>query len=204
MVVGIVAIFLYELISIFRDAPNFTTADFSIELFFSRVLNTFGNVRHFVISSELIYLIDAGQVKHTLGKPLLNILFAAFPRRYFPWKPTYISESALVGSLILNRDFRVSGMPPGNFAYGYLNFGIFGVVLVSLISGFFMRWLYFSFIKPYWNKKDIPNGNILLYSLLVGNAYSIVSTDVQIKVIILVIGFLYIELTARRRAKRKY
>ena len=119
----------------------------------------------------------------------MNIFVAPFPRSLFPWKPTFIADSALVGSLILNREENVFGMPPGNFMWGYLNFGIIGVVAFSIVSALAMKWLYGSFVEPYLEKhRPTPSGNILIYVLFVGELAAILSTEVQIKIIVLLVG----------------
>lgn len=190
LVVGLILlVLLYEGFGMVRDYD----IEVSTSSLFSNIVDTFAHETHFVISSELLYLMEKGNVDYLWGAPLLNIFVAAFPRKYFPWKPTYIADSALVGSLILGRDDHVFGMPPGNFMWGYLNFGIVGVILFSIVSAWAMRWLYNSFILPYLNnKKPVPKGNILVYVLLVGEMCSILSTEVQIKIIVLMVGLSFI------------
>ena len=184
-------ILVYEGIGELRDRREFESYESFQEESVTDVVDTLGDIKHFVISSELIYNIDNKYIQHTWGAPMLNILYAGFPRKLFPWKPTYIAESALVGSLILDRDENVFGLPPGVFAYGYLNFGWAGVILFAVICGLFMKWLYTVLILlPREKSEVLPRGNILLYMLSVNYAYIIISTEAQTKLIMNLIGFI--------------
>lgn len=198
--VGIIVIIIYQILGNIRDVAGFHISDISLLSVFGKMIDTMGSIIHFDISSEIVYLIDHNQVGYLYGKPFFSILFAALPRKFFPWKPRYIADSALVGSLILNRDSQVYGMPPGPFAYGYLNFGWIGVVLVAIISGYFMKWFYYKFIAAY--KKDfikVPNGNVLLYALSINSLREILSTEVQINFICILVGFLILEITSKKK-----
>ena len=95
------------------------------------------------------------------------------------------------------------GLPPGTFAYGYLNFGIIGVVLFAAMSGIAIKWLYDGFIRPYWGKTDIPNGNILIYVLLVQYICDILSTEVQIKLILYGAGLVFVVLFSKLKKRRE-
>ena len=191
--IAVVFILVYETIGSVRDTKEseYDSQTIIEEGLLDRSLDALGNVRHFVVSSELIYMIDHHYIKHTKGVPLLNIFYAPFPRKLFPWKPTYIAESALVGSLILDRDTDIYGLPPSVFAYGYLNFGWAGVILFSIICGLFMKWLYTAFCLNYIeNGEKVPDGTIILYTLLVIYAYTVTSTEAQTKMILVLVGFM--------------
>ena len=192
LMVALVFILAYEIVGSIRDTKDTQYGNNPLieNNLVEQSVDALGNVKHFVISSELIYMIDHHYIDHTWGAPLLNIFYAPIPRKLFPWKPTYIAESALVGSLILDRDTEVYGLPPSMFSYGYLNFGWVGVILFSVICGLFMKWFFSVFILDYLNKGEtIPNGNIVFFSLAASYAYVIISTEVQVKMIITIIGF---------------
>lgn len=197
---AVLLLFIYLLFGAFR-AGNSTAYFGSI---FKQILDTFSSIEHFVIASELLFLVKEHRVEYLFGRPLLNIFVAPFPRRYFPWKPPYIADSIVVGDIILRGSGRkVFGLPPGTFAYGYLNFGIIGVVLFAAMSGIAIKWLYDGFIRPYWGKTDIPNGNILIYVLLVQYICDILSTEVQIKLILYGAGLVFVVLFSKLKKRRE-
>ena len=205
LMVALVFILAYQIIGSIRDTKESeygSSFSLSNETLLDRGVDALGDIQHFVISSELIYMIDSHYIDHTWGAPLLNIIFAPIPRKLFPWKPTYIAESALVGSLILDRDTDVYGLPPSVFSYGYLNFGWIGVILFSVICGLYMKWFYSVFILKYLDKGEaIPNGNVILYTLTVGYAYVIISTEAQTKMIITLIGFCLLFIMTRGKGE---
>lgn len=203
----IVFIFVYEKMGSLRDNKEISMDDFfdlKIEESASKFVDAMGNIQHFVISSEVVFNVDNGYIPHVYGKPLFNILVAPLPRKLFPWKPTYIADSALVGSFLLDRDTNVFGLPPGVFAYGYLNFGWIGVILFSIICGLFMKWLYVVLVLKYHELgQSIPYGNIILYTLTVNSAYTIISTEAQIKLIMYLTGFLILFILTRSKGEQE-
>lgn len=202
IVIGAIGlVFIYMVFGMYRNAASSAPGSFLTQL-----AKTFSSIEHFVISSELLFLLRSNRAGYLFGKPLLNIFVAPFPRRYFPWKPAYIADSVVVGDIILRGSGRnVFGLPPGMFAYGYLNLGIIGVVLSAVICGLAMKWLYESFVMPFWGKREIPNGNILVYSLLIQYICDVLSTEVQIKLILFGVGIFIVGFLSgkKRRYKRK-
>ena len=197
-IASIFLVLFYEVFGFIRDYDVEVTAGNMV----SNLVDTFAYEPHFIISSELIYLIDSEQVDYTFGSPLLNIFFAPFPRSLFPWKPKFIGDSALVGSIILGRDTDVYGLPPSNFSWGYLNFGFIGVVLFSIISALAMKWLYVSFVSRYLKGgRTVPTGNILIYIILVGGMYAIMSTEMQIKLVFMSVGVFTLLFFAKKRIR---
>lgn len=164
------------------------------------ILDIFDKVEHLGITTNLIGLIDSGEIEHTYGKPLLGIIYAPFPRSIFPSKPKFIAESALVGSLIYNVDYFSIGLPPGLYGYGYLNFGWIGVFVFAMVSGICVNIFYNSLVGFYYKKKErVPSGNVLVYCSLMSLVVNPLSTEVQIKVLIIVFPLLFFYLFARMR-----
>lgn len=199
---GVGLTFIYVIFGIMRDTTQNVTLDYFLRNIVMSLIHEFSRILHFVISTELIWMVCNGGIGHTYGKPLLNILVAPFPRSIFSWKPKYIAESFYVGSLILGAEKRIYGLPPGPFAYGYLNFGFLGLIIFAIICGRFMGYMYNSLIGEYQKRRErIPNGNILLYAVLLPFSMEILSTECQINILIYLIGITFVFYTARDRRK---
>jgi oligosaccharide repeat unit polymerase len=130
----------------------------------------------------------------------MNVFYAPIPRAVWPKKPI-IAESALVGSWLKKSDI-LSGLPPGLFGYGYLNFGWIGVVLFAGITGIVISRFYFWCIARYTsNGKKVPNGSVLIYSLFYFLITNPISTEVQVSILIQVPFLLLIFFNCRSNSK---
>lgn len=150
----------------------------------SQLLKILAGIEHHHNSAGVIYKVDRGEIPMQFGKPLTNLLLAPIPRVYWSEKPI-IAESALVGAW-LKKSVVISGLPPGIFGYGYLNFGWFGVVGFGLISGLCVSRFYYYLIGYYFeNRMRSPNGNIVIYSIFAFLIANPLSTEVQISILML-------------------
>ena len=143
-------------------------------------VQTLGDVEHHQITASVIGLVDSGQVELLKGRQLPVVFVAPIPRALWAGKPV-IAESALVGQMILGRRFH--GLPAGMFGYGYLNFGWLGVILFGLVGGATASWFFRALVCGYDSPRDVPRGNVLVFSVLAFLVPFVLSTEVQIGIL---------------------
>ncbi|WP_036829988.1 hypothetical protein, partial [Photobacterium sanctipauli] len=100
------------------------------------------------------FLGDRSQLKY--GETYINWLFAPIPRSIYPNKPQGVGKLNAVENY--SRDD--TAIPPGVVGESYWNFGVFGVIIVGLFWGVFLKILW-SYHQS--KKKDTFSG--LLYIL---------------------------------------
>ncbi|WP_209121734.1 O-antigen polymerase [Alkalihalobacillus sp. BA299] len=177
--IGLILVIFYQIYGEFRLLGEVSAES---EPFFTRVVNVIEDVRHDDITAASIYVVDADESKLLLGRPLINLFLAPIPRGIYENKPI-IAESAIVGELVLGGG-QGYGLPPGIFGYGYLNFKWIGVIIFAAISGLTVRFFYEKLVGFYKNRKiKIPEGNIVVYSMLCLYVTNPLSTEIQIKVL---------------------
>lgn len=83
------------------------------------------------------------------------------------------------------------GLPAREYGVVFLNFGLFGVLLFSLLTGILVGVLYKNLIKS----KEMHNfWTVLIYATTIRNAFNFISTSAQINIIwnIFVLILLYV------------
>ncbi|MBL7471757.1 O-antigen polymerase [Robertkochia sediminum] len=100
------------------------------------VFKTF-NTLHYDAFANIMATIDYVSVNGlTYGFQLLSALFFFIPRSLWPAKP--ISTGELIGNyLISDYDFVFNNLSNPLISEGYVNFGLFGVVLFAILLGYF-------------------------------------------------------------------
>lgn len=96
------------------------------------------NLADHVTSSHIINAVP-DRLEHAYGTTVANWLVAPIPRSVWPDKPI-VSAGPTIGVAVFGTTR--SGVPPGVVAEGYWNFGIIGLVLFPLMSGWVLRALY--------------------------------------------------------------
>jgi oligosaccharide repeat unit polymerase len=147
------------------------------------------NTAHHHIAASTIRLAD--DEGYWMGEGLFNIIYAPIPRSIWPNKPI-IAESGAVG-IALKKSSEVNGvgLPPGNFAYSYLQYGMLGVVILSFLSGLFAGIVERYFLST-WSVF-----NIVLYTQIQGLVFFVFSTEIQMKVITVGLPLLLILFTSK-------
>jgi hypothetical protein len=142
------------------------------------------NTAHHHIAASTIRLAD--EEGFWMGEGLINIIYAPIPRDFWPNKPI-IAESGAVGAALKKSDnINGIGLPPGNFAYSYLQYGMLGVVFLSFLSGIFA-----GIIERYFlSTRSVFN--IVLYTQVQGLVFFVFSTEIQMKIITVVLPLLFI------------
>ncbi len=149
-------------------------------------LSIIKHTAHHHIAASTIFMADNDGFWY--GKSLANIIFAPIPRSIWPTKPI-IAESGAVGAQLKGSDTLSGiGLPPGNFAYYYLQGGVIGLVVLSIVSGFFSGCIEKFFLKT------TNEFNIVLYSQTQTLFFFVFSTEVQIKLLTTFIPLLFIYL----------
>lgn len=120
-----------------------------------------------------------GDFEYEYGKTLINIIFAPIPRSIWENKPI-IDETGIIGYKLMCSDFW--GLPAREYGVAFLNFGLFGVLLFSLLTGILVGVLYKNLIKS----KEMHNfWTVLIYATTIRNAFNFISTSAQINIILL-------------------
>lgn len=197
LLVFIIFISFYVALGNYRTASIHSDNTFNTDINISQILS---GVMHHHNTAAVVYKVDKEEIPLQLGSPLMNVFYAPIPRAVWPKKPI-IAESALVGSWLKKSDI-LSGLPPGLFGYGYLNFGWIGVVLFAGITGIVISRFYFWCIARYTsNGKKVPNGSVLIYSLFYFLITNPISTEVQVSILIQVPFLLLIFFNCRSNSK---
>lgn len=154
------------------------------ESFSEKVVEVVSKTEHHVNAAATIKMAEKDGFYY--GKTLINLVYVPMPRAMWPQKPV-TSESAAVGMQLKGVSSPAgAGLPPGLFAYGYLQFGLGGVFLIALIAGIFS-----GVIEKYFlANRSLPN--VLFYSQSQSMFVYIFSTEVQVKLIINIIMVLMI------------
>lgn len=169
----ILAIFVayYLIIGAARAQGQSGGADFS-----ERVVEVLSKTEHHINAAATIRMADKDGFY--FGKTLINLIYVPIPRSTWPEKPV-TAESGVVGMQLKGVSKAAgAGLPPGIFAYGYLQFGIGGVFLLALLAGIFCG----AIEKYFLSNRSLPN--ILFYSQSQALFIFIFSTEVQVKLII--------------------
>lgn len=149
-------------------------------------LNLVKNTAHHHIAASTVKLAD--EKGFWLGEGLINIIYAPIPRTVWPNKPI-VAESGAVGvALKESTEVDGAGLPPGNFAYSYLQYGLLGVIVFSFMSGWFA-----GIVENYFLNTS-STFNIVLYTQIQGLVFFIFSTEIQMKIITTVAPLLLIVL----------
>ncbi|PSW19488.1 hypothetical protein C9I98_11250 [Photobacterium sanctipauli] len=106
------------------------------------------------------FLGDRSQLKY--GETYINWLFAPIPRSIYPNKPQGVGKLNAVENY--SRDD--TAIPPGVVGESYWNFGVFGVIIVGLFWGVFLKILW-SYHQS--KKKDTFSGLLYILTLFYFN-----------------------------------
>tara|TARA_R110001599_G_scaffold3083_1_gene17206 strand:- start:2127 stop:3482 length:1356 start_codon:yes stop_codon:yes gene_type:complete len=166
--------FYYSVLGAFRSA-NISEAK-SEELTTEKVINVISKTEHHINAAATIQMADKDG--YYFGETLINLIYVPIPRAIWSEKPI-ISESAIIGMQLKGTNNPTgSGLPPGVFAYGYIQFGLPGVILTALLSG-----LIAGIAEKYFlSVLTIPS--ILLYSQCQALFIHVLSTEVQVKFLV--------------------
>jgi len=103
------------------------------------------------------------EVDFLYGKPYLGVILFFIPRYLWPDKPH--STGQYVGSIFFNKS--EGGVPPGEFADIFWNFGLLGVLILFFFKGQLLRLFINTFLIN--SKGSFRNALIIIYTLLVVN-----------------------------------
>lgn len=143
---------------------------------FQSAIDVVSKTEHQINAAATLKLADKDG--YMFGGNFLNVLFAVIPRKIWPEKPV-TAESAIVGMKLKNTsDPNGAGLPPGQTAYFYLNFGYAGVVSLFFLTGVFT-----GFVEKYFTS-NITHFSMLFYSQTAPMYINLFSTEVQVKFIV--------------------
>lgn len=124
---------------------------------------------------DTIYALDSGMIKYQHFKYLNRGIIGMIPRAIWKNKPELIDHSMIVSKLVYNID--TFGRPIGAFGFAYLCFGILGVIIFGLITGFITKKFYM------WMIENNGYIHIFLYSILVMHVMNIIKPEAVINII---------------------
>ncbi|MEP1744169.1 MAG: hypothetical protein ABJI60_02270 [Kangiellaceae bacterium] len=140
------------------------------------VINVLNKTEHHISAAATIQLADKGSYYY--GKTLMNVLYVPVPRSIWNEKPV-VAESVIIGMELKGTSSTVgSGLPPGVFAYGYIQFGLLGVIFTALLSGLIAG------VAEKYFLTVLTMPNILLYSQCQALFIHFLSTEVQVKFLV--------------------
>ncbi|WP_420453984.1 hypothetical protein [Rubrivirga sp.] len=108
------------------------------------LLETTVGGRHFLDLSKTSHIVEGvpDRIGYQYGVSYVAWVFMPVPRTVWLDKPP-LGAGPIIGREIF--DMQRAGVPPGMIAEAYLNFGVLGVVLVPLLIGVGLRWVYETF-----------------------------------------------------------
>ncbi|MFQ5707302.1 MAG: O-antigen polymerase [bacterium] len=123
---------------------------------------TVGN-RNWLGVAKTAHILDAVPEKldYQYGKTLLTWIVAPMPRTLWKEKPI-IRAGPILGRQIFMRKVDRTGVPPGYIGELYWNFGIIAIPLGMFLLGYWLKFLYFNFVKIITNNKNA----LLIYVFL--------------------------------------
>lgn len=128
-----------------------------------------------------------------LGRTYLNALFAPIPRKFWTNKPR--GPDSLYAQLFLHESNEGRGIPIGETAELYWNFGIVGVAFFSIIYGWLIRLAYYF----YWRRYPNP-ASIVTYAVFITGFHfateDIVTMEQQLALVF--VCYLFISLMAKK------
>ncbi|ANU13956.1 hypothetical protein BBI08_08875 [Planococcus halocryophilus] len=173
--VGLIALLFVELVGILRKVSQ---SHFSIDNLWSLIVNAAGATGRANTVPWLVESLLSGEIDYQLGKPLLNIIFAPIPRKFWDNKPEIIDGTVLIAhELTGSTNF---GMPAGPYGEAFFNFGWIGVILFAFLTGFIISRVYTIFIK---GREEQTVMNVVFYSLTIQSMLSIFSTSSQSRIL---------------------
>lgn len=142
------------------------------------------------------------RMDYLYGSSFFSWVTFPIPRSLWPNKPD-VSLGKMVKEQVLGQTTRLTGRPPSFMAEGYMNFGIFGYLIVSLLFGALTRVVWNTFRPLLANNKIATVFYISLmpfiYGLMNGNLSRIIVLMLLALTPLLVVAYLLRYLVVGRR-----
>jgi oligosaccharide repeat unit polymerase len=172
-IMGTLFLLFYLVIGAVRGVKE--GSDIQNEDFSSSVIQVLAKTEHHINAAATIQMAD--KEGFYWGKTLYNLIYVPMPRSQWKNKPV-TAESGVVGMQLKKTNIvKGSGLPPGVFAYSYLQFGYFGVIFMPFFAGVFCG------VAEYYFLNSKSFSNILFYSQSQALFVHLFSTEVQVKLL---------------------
>jgi len=160
---------LFPLLGVFRHISINTIFNSTIKIFNPIELFLTGDFDAYSMLARSLIYVDFNGI--TFGKQLLGSLFFFIPRAIWPTKP--IGSGAMVGDSF-NWQFTNISMP--FIGEGYINFGLFGVIIFAVFLGYINSRLDMSY-KIKTEISDSISALKIYYPVLIGFLFFILRGD---------------------------
>jgi len=101
------------------------------------------------VRTSLFILNHYNEYNMWYGKSIIDLLYAPIPRKFFANKPP-VDTGRYITAAAIGQDFQPPtplsklppyGWPPGSMELGYINFGLFGIMLIGILHGFILSYI---------------------------------------------------------------
>ncbi len=126
---------------------------------------------------DTLYALEQERIEYGNTSYMFNGVLGMVPRAMWPDKPKFIDHSTIIGYVVYNES--KYGQPIGPFGFSYYCFGMVGVIISALISGFLSRKMY------NWMLRGRSFIHIFVYSVGILSVIKIILPEAQMSLMTL-------------------